>query len=85
MWDPKASKTISAERQMSAIDYNVFEGFRCEGLPRVVLLRGTVVLKDGVVTVEPGQGRFLPRAPFPAAAKALTALKRGTAPGKVAR
>jgi dihydropyrimidinase len=28
VWDPKASKTITAATQQSAIDYNVFEGMR---------------------------------------------------------
>ena len=31
VWDPKASKTISATTQLSAIDYNVFEGVKVEG------------------------------------------------------
>ena len=85
VWDPKASKVISAAKQMSAIDYNVFEGFRCEGLPRFTLLRGRTVLADGKVTSEPGQGRFLARAPFPAQAKALSRFKQTTAPARVAR
>jgi len=35
VWDPKASKTISARSQVSAIDYNVFEGTKVIGLPRI--------------------------------------------------
>ena len=31
VWDPTASKTISAKNQLSRIDYNVFEGFCCTG------------------------------------------------------
>src|SRR3984957_17108061 len=31
VWDPRASKTISAKHQVSRIDYNVFEGFTCLG------------------------------------------------------
>ncbi len=85
VWDPKATKTITAKKQMSAIDYNVFEGFACVGLPRFTLSRGAVVYADGKVTAEPGRGKFVPRAPFPAVAKALTAYKAHTAPKKVAR
>src|SRR5258708_28143602 len=33
VWDPSASKTISAKSQLSRIDYNVFEGFRCTCAP----------------------------------------------------
>ena len=34
VWDPAASKTISAKSQVSRIDYNVFEEFACPGRPR---------------------------------------------------
>ncbi len=43
IWDPKATKTITAATQKSAIDYNVFEGFTVTGLPRYTFSRGTVV------------------------------------------
>ena len=43
VWDPKASKTISADKQVSVIDYNVFEGVKVQGLPRYTLSRGSVV------------------------------------------
>ena len=85
VWDPGLTKTISAARQVSAIDYNVFEGFACTGLPRFTVSRGEVVYRDGTVTAEPGRGRFVPRPPFPAPAAAMTALKAHQAPKKVAR
>jgi dihydropyrimidinase len=34
VWDPAASKTITASSQMSRIDYNVFEGFSCRATRR---------------------------------------------------
>ena len=85
VWDPKATKTISAATQVSAIDYNVFEGVACEGLPRVVLSRGEVAVEGGKVLAEPGRGRFVPRQPFPAEAKALRRCRDVTAPKAVAR
>ena len=85
IWDPKAAKTITAAKQMSAIDYNVFEGVACEGLPRATLSRGEVVYLDGKVTAQRGRGKFVAREPFPAAAKALTLRKAATAPKKIAR
>jgi len=47
IWDPKLSKTISAANQKSIIDYNVFEGFKVNGLPRHTLSRGEVVWSHG--------------------------------------
>ena len=47
VWDPKLSKTISAANQKSIIDYNVFEGFKVNGLPRYTLSRGDVVWSHG--------------------------------------
>ena len=85
VWDPKATRTISAATQMSAIDYNVFEGIACEGLPRVTLSRGKVVYADGEVTADPGRGRFVPRAPFTPEASALRRWRGSTAPQKVSR
>ncbi len=38
VWDPTASKTISAKTQISRIDYNVFEGHTCLGGPAVTLV-----------------------------------------------
>ena len=48
---------------MSAIDYNVFEGFEVTGLPRFVLSRGDVVFTDGKLDVEDGRGKFVEREP----------------------
>jgi dihydropyrimidinase len=85
VWDPKASKTISAATQLSAIDYNVFEGFKVEGLPRFTLSRGDVVWRDGVVSATPGRGKFVRREPFPPEARALATWKKHTAAKGVAR
>ena len=85
VWDPKATKTITAAKQMSAIDYNVFEGIACEGLPRATLSRGEVVYQDGKVSAKAGRGKFIPREPFPPVAKALARWKDQTAPQKIAR
>ena len=85
VWDPKAGKTISAKTQMSAIDYNVFEGVKVEGLPRTTVSRGEVVYEGGQMSAKPGRGKFVARQPFPAAAKALSEWKRHIAVEKIAR
>ena len=58
VWDPKAKKTISADKQVSVIDYNVFEGIKVQGLPRFTLSRGSVVYSDGKVTAEQRARQF---------------------------
>jgi dihydropyrimidinase len=47
VWDPKLSKTILAANQKSIIDYNVFEGFKVNGLARYTLSRGEMVWSHG--------------------------------------
>ena len=85
IWDPEATKTISAASQVSAIDYNVFEGLKLKGLPRLTLSRGETVYEGGKVTGKTGRGKFVARQPFPAEAKALSTWKELTQPKKVAR
>ena len=56
IFDPDATKTVSAKTQVSRIDYNVFEGFACRGLPRATLARGKAVWLDGDLRAETGAG-----------------------------
>ncbi len=86
VWDPKLSKTISAATQKSIIDYNVFEGFKVNGLPRYTLSRGEVVWSEGKNDQpRPGRGKLLKRKPFAAVSKALSQWKEITAPRAVTR
>src|SRR6516225_1208331 len=61
VWDPTATKTISAKRQISRIDYNVFEGFSCTGVAAVTLSRGRIAFKDADLRAEKGNGRYVER------------------------
>jgi dihydropyrimidinase len=85
VWDPKAKKTITAKTQASAIDYNVFEGFAVEGLPRFTLSRGDVVATEGKVSAEDGRGRFVERKPNAPVNQALSSWKALTTPHAVER
>jgi dihydropyrimidinase len=86
VWDPKAGKTISAARQKSAIDYNVFEGFSVTALPRYTLSRGDVVWEAGANSQpQPGRGRKIDRPAFPATSAALSKWKELVAPRPVVR
>ena len=85
VWDPKLKKTISADKQQSAIDYNVFEGKKVEGLPRFTVTRGEVAIEEGAVKTQEGHGQFVKRDPFQAVNRALSEWKQITAPRKVQR
>jgi dihydropyrimidinase len=86
VWDPILSKTISAQNQKSAIDYNVFEGFDVKGMPRFTLSRGDVVWEAGAGSqAQPGRGKFIKRTAFPPTSQALSTWKELVAPRPVAR
>ena len=85
VWDPAKEKTISANAQQSAIDYNVFEGQHVKGLPRFTLTRGKVAVHDGEIRTEEGHGKFVERPPMGPVSKALSTWKELTAPRKVER
>ncbi|MBN2741893.1 MAG: dihydropyrimidinase [Rhodobacteraceae bacterium] len=85
VWDPKASKTISAKTQQSAIDYNVFEGKEVTGLPRYTLSRGVVAWADGEIKTKEGHGQFVARDPGMPVTRALSTWKELTAPRPVQR
>jgi dihydropyrimidinase len=85
VWDPEATKTISAKTQKSAIDYNVFEGVGITGRPRLTLSRGRVAFEEGEVKAGKGDGQFVERPPHAPVSKALSTWKEITAPRKVER
>jgi dihydropyrimidinase len=85
VWDPEKSKTIRADAQQSAIDYNVFEGFEVKGLPRFTLTRGHVAVHDGEMRTQEGHGEFVRREATHPVNKALSSWKELTAPRPVER
>jgi dihydropyrimidinase len=64
VFDPEKQVTISAATQKSKTDYNLFEGTEVTGSPEVVLVRGTVVVENDELKVEPGFGQYVARARF---------------------
>jgi len=85
VWDPAATKTISAKTQVSRIDFNVFEGFECTGLPAVVISRGKVAWRDKTLLVERGDGDYVARDAFPAVHVANSKWRELNAPKPVER
>ncbi|XP_078711288.1 dihydropyrimidinase-like [Lampetra fluviatilis] len=66
VWDPNATRTISARTHHQAVDFNIFEGMECHGVADVTISRGRVVWEGGVLAPDlRGTGRYVPRAAFP--------------------
>jgi dihydropyrimidinase len=63
IFDPNYRGTISARTQAMNVDYSAFEGWKIEGRPSVVTVRGKVAIKDGKFVGEPARGQFLKRKP----------------------
>lgn len=65
IWNPTASRTISATTHQQACDFNIFEGMVCHGVPEMVIVKGRVCVDNGHVDVVKGFGQFLNTATFP--------------------
>jgi len=64
VWDPAASKTISAKTHHQNVDYNIFEGMTVTGCASHTISQGNVVYADGKLDVERGAGRYVDRPVF---------------------
>lgn len=64
IWDPEATKTISSDSHNQSVDFNVFEGFLCHGLPLTVVYNGNVVYENQTLNATQGSGRFIETACF---------------------
>lgn len=61
VWDPQATRTISAKTHHQNVDFNIFEGRTVQGLARHTIAAGKLVWSDGDLRAERGTGRYLPR------------------------
>ncbi|MEX0645382.1 MAG: dihydropyrimidinase [Parvularculaceae bacterium] len=64
VWDPEATKTISAKTHHQNIDFNIFEGMKVTGLAAYVVSQGAVVWADGDLRAVKGKGRYIKRPAF---------------------
>ncbi|MDB5506226.1 MAG: Dihydropyrimidinase [Devosia sp.] len=85
VWDPKRTKTVTAAKQQSIIDYNVFEGFELTGLPRYVFSRGQLAVTENAMSNEPGHGQFVAREAKNPINRALSQWKEISSPRKIDR
>ena len=59
IFDPAIAHTIPDKNPHTHVDYSLYAGHRCLGAPVVVIQRGQVVMENGEIKAEPGQGRYL--------------------------
>ena len=65
IWDGDRSVTYGADDLHDNVGYNPWEGVTVTGWPEVVIQRGQVIVEDGALTAEPGQGRWIDRPALP--------------------
>ena len=61
VWDPEATKTISAKTHHQNIDFNIFEGMKVKGCASHTISAAKVVYANGELKVERGAGRYIDR------------------------
>lgn len=59
IWNPTATRTISAKTHHQACDFNIFEGMTVHGVSEFVIARGRVCVDDGNLRVAEGHGKFV--------------------------
>ena len=65
IWDPDGTRVISKDTHHQNIDFNIYEGMECTGIPSITLSRGRVVWRDGKITAERGSGKYIDRPTWP--------------------
>jgi len=63
VFDPDYRGKISVKTQSMNLDYSAFEGWKIEGRPSHVTVRGQVAVRDGKFIGKHGHGKFLQRKP----------------------
>jgi dihydropyrimidinase len=61
VFDPEKDVFLTAASQATRSDYNPYEGWEVRGAVETVLLRGTVIVRDGAFVGRRGVGTFLRR------------------------
>ena len=61
IFDPDLEKTITLDDLYADSDYSIWEGFECHGYPVTTILRGKVIVSNGILTGSPQDGRWLAR------------------------
>jgi dihydropyrimidinase len=63
IFNPNEKHTISVQNHHMNVDYSAYEGVEVTGKVKTVLLRGKVVVENGELKAQKGNGRFIKRNP----------------------
>jgi dihydropyrimidinase len=61
IWNPEKKSVISATNHVQNCDSNIYEGFKTQGAPEMVMMRGKVVFENGKFQLQNAKGSFLKR------------------------
>ncbi len=64
IWNPTASKTLSAKTQQSSIEFSIFEGMEIHGIPETTICNGKLAWHDGRLAAQSGDGQYINRPPY---------------------
>ncbi len=85
VWDPNASRTISAETHHQNIDFNIYEGMEVTGVAATTIGRGRILYTDGDVRTVRGNGKYVSRPCFASYYDSLKLRKEVSTPTPVKR
>jgi dihydropyrimidinase len=64
VWDPSRKVRYGLAHCQHRTDHNLYEGFELEGFPKMVFLRGSLIVDRGTWMGAAGQGKFIKRNQF---------------------
>ena len=85
VWDPKASRTISAKTHHQKVDFNVYEGMEVQGIARHTISQGRLVWTNGDLRAQRGAGRYVNRPCFAPLMETIARRNAATKPTGVVR
>ena len=59
LWNPEKEFVIHAKNQFQRCDYNLYEGFKIKGAPKIVIKGGKTIFIDGKFIKENDKGKLL--------------------------
>lgn len=64
IWDPNKELIYGKNVAQHRTDYNLYEDWKIKGFPEKVLLRGRMIVDNGIWLGKPGMGKYIKRDPF---------------------